>query len=89
VFRLVNSLTNTIYKRSYQSAIIISIVPKPAAPFNLTVNGRLELESWCRTNTLSQHLAQRARILFFLNEGETPKGISGSLLVSTQTAQPQ
>ena len=60
-------------------------MPKPAAPFNLTVNVQLELESWCRTNTLSQHLAQRAKILLLLNEGETPKGISDFLQVSAQT----
>ena len=60
-------------------------MPKPAAPFNLTVNDQLELEGWCRTNTLSQHLAQRARILLLLNDGETPQGIADSLQVSTQT----
>ena len=60
-------------------------MPKPAAPFNLTVHDQLELEGWCRTNTLSQHLAQRARILLLLNEGETPQWISDSLQVSTQT----
>lgn len=60
-------------------------MPKPAAPFSLSVHDQLELESWCRTNTLSQHLAQRAKILLLLNEGETPQGISDSLQVSTQT----
>ena len=58
-------------------------MPKPAAPFNLTVNDQLELESWCRTNTLSQHLAQRAKILLLLNEGEAPKEVSESLQFST------
>lgn len=57
---------------------------KPAAPFNLTVNDQLQLEGWRRTNTLSQHRAQHARILLLLNEGETPQGNSDSLQVSTQ-----
>ena len=60
-------------------------MPKPAAPFNLTVNNQLELESWCRPYTLSQHLAQRARILLLLNESETPQGNLDTPQVSTQT----
>ncbi|KXO06845.1 IS1634 family transposase [Marinobacter excellens] len=57
---------------------------KPA-PFNLTVNDQLELESWLRTSTLSQNLVQRARIVLALNNGESPKTVAERLETSTPT----
>ena len=57
---------------------------KPA-PFNLTVNDQLELESWLRTSTLSQNLVQRARIILALNAGELPKAVAERLETSTPT----
>lgn len=57
---------------------------KPA-PFNLTVNDQLELESWLRTSTLSQNLVQRARIVLALNAGESPKAVAERLETSTPT----
>ena len=55
------------------------------APFNLTVNDQLELESWLRMGTLSQNLVQRARILLLLNAGQSPKEVMESLDVSSPT----
>lgn len=55
------------------------------APFNLTVNDQLELESWLRMGTMSQHLVQRARILLSLNAGQSPKEVTESLGVSSPT----
>lgn len=57
---------------------------KPA-PFNLTVNDQLELESWLRTSTLSQNLVQRARIVLALNAGESPKDVAERLETTTAT----
>lgn len=54
---------------------------RPPAPFSLTVNDQLELESWLRMSTLSQNLVQRARILL-LNEGQSPKVVAELLDVS-------
>ena len=55
------------------------------APFNLTVNDQLELESWLRMGTLSQNLVQRARILLLLNAGQSPKEVMELLDVSSPT----
>ena len=57
---------------------------KPA-PFNLTVNDQLELESWLRTSTLSQNLVLRARIVLALNAGESPKVVVEQLGTTTAT----
>ncbi|SES83689.1 Winged helix-turn helix, partial [Marinobacter segnicrescens] len=57
---------------------------KPA-PFNLTVNDQLELESWLRTSTLSQNLVLRARIVLALNAGESPKVVAERLGTTTAT----
>ncbi len=57
---------------------------KPA-PFNLTVNDQLELESWLRTSTLSQNLVLRARIVLALNAGESPKVVAEQLGTTTAT----
>jgi len=57
---------------------------KPA-PFDLTVNDQLELESWLRTSTLSQNLVQRARIVLALNAGESPKNVAERLETTTAT----
>ena len=55
------------------------------APFKLTVNDQLELESWLRMGTMSQNLVQRARILLSLNAGQSPKEATESLGVSSPT----
>lgn len=55
------------------------------APFSLTVNDQLELESWLRMSTLSQNLVQRARILLSLNAGQSPKEVAECLEISAPT----
>jgi len=60
-------------------------VARQPAPFNLTVNDQLELESWLRMGTLSQNLVQRARILLSLNDGQSPKEVMELLGVSSPT----
>lgn len=55
------------------------------APFGLTVNDQLELESWLRMSTLSQNLVQRSQILLALNTGQSPKTVAECLGISTPT----
>jgi len=55
------------------------------APFNLTVNDQLELESWLRTSTLSQNLVHRARIVLALDAGESAKDVAERLETTTAT----
>jgi hypothetical protein len=61
------------------------ILARQPAPFNLTVNDQLELESWPRVVTLGQNLAQRAQILLLLNAGQSTKDVMESLDVSSPT----
>lgn len=55
------------------------------APFTLSVSDQLELESWLHMGTLSQNLAQRARILLLLANGLSPQSVSEGLQITRPT----
>ena len=55
---------------------------RPAAPFVLTLADAEILQGWLRMTSLPQSLAQRARILLRLADGQSPKEISEQLQVS-------
>src|SRR5271169_790131 len=57
-------------------------MPRPAAPFALTPADLVTLKSWLRMGTLTQNLAQRARILLLLSDGLTPKAIAERMQLS-------
>ncbi len=54
---------------------------RPAAPFVLTLADAETLQGWLRMTSLPQSLAQRARILLRLADGQTPKVISEQLRI--------
>ena len=58
---------------------------RPTSPFALTPSDRAILQGWLRMSTLEQSLALRARILFLLADGLTPKVISEQLQVTPPT----
>ena len=55
---------------------------RSAAPFVLTLADTEILQGWLRMTSLPQSLAQRARILLRLADGQTPKAISEQLHIS-------
>ena len=63
-------------------------MPLPIAPFALQPADVLTLQGWLHMSLLKQSLAQRSRILLFLNEGVTPVAICGQLLIITTNGKP-
>lgn len=63
-------------------------MPRPIAPFALQPADVLTLQGWLHMSPLKQSLAQRSRILLFLNEGVTPVAICGQLLIITTNGKP-